>query len=657
MELKMDSKIESPMMESPNEILFKLTEWNTTQSLGRLAQTCSLWNIIVNTDKDEYQWKKRVFQELTKQPKLKHRESFKDYYKNIYDDKNYSSYKNYLTKPIEEYVEEGENALIDNSTKYSLEAYLITACGTGVEVWAEKLIKLGANPNRIVGCRNPLQEATVNGHLHIIELLMSHGANINFFDEITNQTVFHAALDSPFPEGCLKKILNYENHKEVMVLPPLHIAVILNDLELIKKLFDEQIDLDELDSRELSPLGWAIILGRTKCVEILIEEGASLENVADASHERCAHGTFGSVSALRLAIGNKQELSLKLILKNGENPNVTWEDRDLEEDRIFTPIEFAVDQNFPEGLKLLLQYGAKRGFNEAFCKAASGGYLECLKILSNKNVDTNYTKCSKTEGHKNSSIHKDRPLTLAAKYGHTACVSFLLSIGANPNLTTSYQYSQFGKNVRNVENISALHEAVKHLVSVGVLSSSSGRLSDGSDYFENKNTKVKLEFGQENFDPLDINNVLSYQAILSLELLLKHGAKVNFVDSEKKSALSILISGIRKEKDIIDINRNKMIICALDVLFKYNVDPNIVIQIYDYALKKTESFSPLQYALKLENLSLIKTLVEKGNVNINAQDSEGNTQLQIASKKENSEIIEYLNEKLSGMTIHQKSRF
>lgn len=649
------------MMEFSDEVLVRIARWNKIESLGNLAQTCKKWHSI---SKDETEWKNKIFSELTKQPKLKVGGSYKDYYKNIYNSRSSSSYRNYLTRPIEIFVEGDEHSYTENY--YTLENYLIEACSIGAEIWANKLIELGVNLDMptsrydTITCgEDALKEATRKGHLHIIDLLITRGVNINFFARICEETVFHEALNSPIPEECLKKLLNPQNYEKVTVLPAQHKAIILNDLALVKQLFDDQIDFNELDSYRVSPLGWAIMLGRTECVKMLLKKRVSLKNVAPSHY---AEG-LGLGSALRLTIAKKQAFLLKLILENGGNPNESWvqnqsiSKRGHLKSKYSTPIEFVVSKNFPEGLKLLIQYGATDGFDEALDTAAICDYLDCLRILINQSDALNDQKSArrKNYNYKQSNIDIDGILSTTARYGSTDSLHFLLNMEANSNLNTSRKPSESGKNL-------ALHAAAAHLAGLKGMTncyylSSHLDQHDSYDDCPDEFSKARFEFGQTNYDPLDTKNIFSYQAILSLKLLLKHGSEVNFTINEKHSALSILVLGIAKKNDIISINTNKIIMCAIELLFEYGVDDNIAIEIFDETINEIVDSSPLHYALKLENLNLVKLFIEKGSIEINDKDADGNTPLQIASEIGNKEIIQYLSEKEIETSISHKLKF
>jgi ankyrin repeat protein len=604
---------------------------------------------------------------MNQHPKLRPGQSYKNYYEINYDFKvsphssheplcDDSNYKSFLTKPLV-----GVNEDDYGFARYSLDAYLESACILGAEIWVDQLIGMGASTNKLVNGRSMLMLAAEYGQLHLIELLVNKGCDINLRSQEefrTKITLFHSALIAPEPSKCLKIIFDciIKNSLKIQVMPLMHYLVARNKRTSLKKAVERREQLNARDSGGLTAVGWAIILDRIECLKVLNDAGASLDDVADFNFVNYgAHLFTGDAHGLILAIEWQNTRSLIFILESGIKPNNVFAlnpDHDSE-CRYITPLELAVMKNYSDGVALLLKFGASTGFSGAFCKAASLGYLKILMLMAKVARDVNIAhKVSKKE-RKSSEILEDTPLALAAENGHTECIGFLLSINSNPNRysrhETSYFPSYTGKEhpsaSTEINIFSPLINAVRYLLSLCTVHVSASRsiktVIKSSCFFENveyyrkrdaRNEQIRLEFGGDHYKPLDKNNVLSLDARRNIVFLLHKGADVNHSDEQGNTALSILISAVRNENNAIKKNHNKLILAAIVLL-----------------IKKGAIMPAGQLHLLLKrghaNLECVRVFVEIGLVKISAVDDAGNTLLAIAKSQGDKDIMDYLAEK------------
>ncbi|MDQ2994235.1 MAG: ankyrin repeat domain-containing protein, partial [Pseudomonadota bacterium] len=579
------------MMEIlPNDILIEMAKRFSVEATGRIAQTCKRWRQISNANN---LWLARIKLELTEQPQLRYGESYKEHYENVYDykERNYQyppkaeldgdNYKCFLTRPIVP-CEDSE----DSYVRHSLQAYLRVACRIGAEIWFAKLIQIDTQGHIRIDYDNLLMESVRNEQLHLIPLLTNNGANINFVDKknYTASGIFQTALKLDSHRHCLQALFN--SNQPLTIIPRRHLLVIINEPELLDKNLKSDGNHAKKDRIGLSSIGWAIILGREKCLEVLVKHKVSLDEVADPDYmSNSGYTQCGQVPAMLFALARRKIKILAFLLKKFGINAVGYPYMDPYYTDIchITLLEYAVKINFTQAVELLLQSGANTHLQEAFCEAASRGFLDCLKLLASARPAVNATLATAKHEEKNWLISEDLPLTLAARSGHTPCISFLLQMHANPNLHASrktgvtrrsyhselhaakhnptlfaqIQDTRYATVYSNDTHISALNLAAKFLISIGDLYHCSffKTLTGSSTYNEDikalkikidHNQKILLEFDRCDYDPTSIENRLSTNAIENIKLLLIKDAKANHKDSNGMSALSILLSGFKK---------------------------------------------------------------------------------------------------------------
>uniref|UniRef100_A0A8C0V8T8 Ankyrin repeat and death domain containing 1B n=1 Tax=Cyanistes caeruleus TaxID=156563 RepID=A0A8C0V8T8_CYACU len=137
----------------------------------------------------------------------------------------------------------------------------------GHEKYAELLLEAWSDIN--VSTQNnssALQIAIQNGHLSLITFLIDKNIDL-----------------VPKPEKCLWfiKTLNWSLGPQMILQKnsPLHLAVISNNLPVVKRLLDANHDINSLNHRQETPLHLAADLGNVELVEVLLKSGCNLKTI------------------------------------------------------------------------------------------------------------------------------------------------------------------------------------------------------------------------------------------------------------------------------------------------------------------------------------------------------------------------------------------
>ncbi|ROW04579.1 hypothetical protein VMCG_05053 [Cytospora schulzeri] len=127
-------------------------------------------------------------------------------------------------------------------------------------------------------------------------------------------------------------------------LTPLHVAAQKGRDKIVRTLLQHNADCNAKDSDGLTPLAHATIGGHTEVVALLLEHGAQISEVDN----QCR-------TALHWAVMRQREGVLEVLLENcgREHPAIDEYDRTGR-----APVHIAIETNFEEGLRLLLQFGA-----------------------------------------------------------------------------------------------------------------------------------------------------------------------------------------------------------------------------------------------------------------------------------------------------------
>jgi ankyrin repeat protein/WD40 repeat protein len=159
---------------------------------------------------------------------------------------------------------------------------LHSAAGNGFVRTVEALLKHGAAPDRCLKSgETPLHAAALGGHLEVMRLLKSAGANID------------AAAGGK---------------------TPLHMAISVGHEEAAKFLVEQGANCNAvtLDGDSEVPLHAAAMFGNANIVKLLIDHGANLDAAMT--------GRFAGVTPLHLAIARQHHDAARLLLSSGADP-------------------------------------------------------------------------------------------------------------------------------------------------------------------------------------------------------------------------------------------------------------------------------------------------------------------------------------------------
>ena len=148
----------------------------------------------------------------------------------------------------------------------------------------------------------PLVYAVMSGNVNIVKLLVENGAR---FDVTVGgaMTAIHAAA-----------IAGSREMVEVFIfygadIPPLHSAAVTGDVARLSSLLAQGVDVNMRDKGGWTPLLWAICLGQTEVVELLVAAGADVNAGWNAG--------LMSLTPLSFAVERGQTEITEILIKNG----------------------------------------------------------------------------------------------------------------------------------------------------------------------------------------------------------------------------------------------------------------------------------------------------------------------------------------------------
>ena len=342
---------------------------------------------------------------------------------------------------------------------------LLEASRSGRIREAQKLLDAGANVDTCsdgVACKGtvgergggtPLSLAFEGGHLGIIEMLLSRGADPNSADNENSSPLHTATLDGHI--DVVRHLLTMgadPNLRDTELQMPLCDAALEGCEDVIECLLEASADPDATDSTNRMPLFDACSNGHNGVVQSLLATGADPNARDDTGQtpvfEACSNSRDGVVREL---ISNSD-----LHVRN--NLGCTALDVAAASDHLNLETVRLLAQNEREPVNTPNNKGDS---NECLLEASRSGCVrEEQKLLdAGTNVNTcNGVACKGTMGEWGGGT----PLSLAFEGGHPGIVEMLLSHGSDPNSADD-------------ENSSPLHTAtldghidvVRHLLTMG----------------------------------------------------------------------------------------------------------------------------------------------------------------------------------------------
>ena len=453
--------------------------------------------------------------------------------------------------------------------------------------------------------RSPLHLASILGELTTVKMLVKAGADVRATDAERDTCLTLAAYDGHtdtvrylvgLPEVDL-------NHQDSNNFTALHFAVQEKRADVVQVLIDAGADIETKDDEGRSPLLLASIEGELTTVKTLVEAGADVR-ATDAERDTCltlaAH--FGHTETVRYLVGL---------------PEV---DLNHQEYRNFTALHFAVQEKHGDLVQVLIDVGAdietKTDTGRSPLHLASlSGALTTVMMLVKAGADVRATDSN-----------RDTCLTLAAHFGHTDTVRYLVGL---PEVDLNHQDS---KNYNT-----ALHVAVerKHGNVVQVL------IDAGAD-IETRN--------DEGRSPLHLASISG--ELTTMKMLVKAGADVRDTDADGDTCLTL--AAYDGHTDTV-----RYLLCLPEVDLNHQDSDNYtalhvavnekhgdVVQVLigagaDIETRNDKGGSPLHTASISGELTTVKMLVEAG-ADVRATTAQRDTCLTLAAYLGHTDTVRYL---------------
>ncbi|MGB2247616.1 MAG: ankyrin repeat domain-containing protein [Alcanivorax sediminis] len=326
---------------------------------------------------------------------------------------------------------------------------LLTSLNSDNLALATLLLEAGADPDRVVDetGRPPIHVATEKQNLDMVDLLVSHGANLELvYSEGTPLLRATMLNQTELAEHLLAKGANAATTNSIGV-PALYYAL-ANNRPLAARLLQAGADANAttLAHSNQSLLEWAVAQNKRDTVILLLEQGATVTD--SALHTAVSStGIDVAVTAALLATGVNPDGALEhpnvaaaakanhlaalgLLLAAGASPSP------LASEQFNPPLMYAAENDNVAMIDMLLTAGAEvdqmsnKGYTSLY-QAAYHGKGEALQRLiaaggdpNSKNGDGPYT-----------------PVMSAADNGHKEILLQLITAGADVNVTTTDGYT------------------------------------------------------------------------------------------------------------------------------------------------------------------------------------------------------------------------
>lgn len=222
----------------------------------------------------------------------------------------------------------------------------------------QEIISKGGNINIVNkdGC-SLLEESIWNGNIEIIDALITSGADINQAFGINHDMLLHFVLD----------VISTKD---------------INNVDVLQLLLEKGVNIEEndRDNEEGTPLHYAILTNNIKAVDLLIKKGADCNSIATCDGETpvfYAASEIGNIDAIKLLINAGADINI---------PNIR--------SSMWTPLMVAIYYRHEEIVRILIAAGADVTNTDIDSKNAldiASGHcsIDIINLLIEKGSDVN----------------------------------------------------------------------------------------------------------------------------------------------------------------------------------------------------------------------------------------------------------------------------
>lgn len=451
----------------------------------------------------------------------------------------------------------------DNGAKNVMDDAIRGGCISVVKTLLDNGFNVNANIGDDEDTFTPLMVAAHTGELDILKLLLEKGADIYSID-YDGDYVMHFAVRS----GSLE-IVEHLLHIGVKVTignteryTPLQLACLDGFLDIVLALLRKGAEVNGFQEDASSPLSLSCGRGDIEVVKLLLSYGANILEESDegytAFHSLCISGKRYDCDDRLLNEGSVIEKSKTEILRIfiereggyiGLNKEITDEDGD-------TLLHMATESGDLDKMKLLLENGAD--VNNINYGGVSPLFLVSEEITWGRNC---LTKKKEWNYDYDSNLHE-----------------LLIEHGASVN----------GKGCFRTILYSAVLSDNIVLIK--------GLLDNGADI--NGDTSECVD-PDTDIDPSPIRAAVVRKNCSIVELLLKRGADVNYLDRDNKYLIDLALDPLYEEKDMVELllkygadishikGNNAHVVNATENLRKRKFGPTTIHQFIEQEVKKT----------------------------------------------------------------------
>jgi putative CocE/NonD family hydrolase len=446
------------------------------------------------------------------------------------------------------------------------------------------------------------------------------------------QTIYHGGEHAtriilPWVPNMAEDVTQQTKPAEIQPITQLHQAAAQGDLERVRSLISNGIDVNAKGSSGDTALHCAAQNDHKEIVQVLLANGADVN---------ARQGEDGS-TALEHAVRNKNKDLVHLLITKGADVNLSGWD--------YPPLVSAVWEEDKAMVELLVNHGAKFDAKNkdgwtAFRWAAAQGSRDIVEFFVSKGADVSTFHLAACMGdltrvksflEQGADINaKDElgwtPLYWAASTSQTEVAEFLIAKGALVDVRTHF-------------NSTPLHQAAQ----AGDVRLLTSLISKGAD------VNARDRFGRT---PSEAAALAGHTEVA--EQVIAKTINANAKDDNGLTRLHRAASSGRK--DIaemylargadVNIRDNNYEFTALHYAARFgnkNVAEVLIAKGADIKAKDRWDYQPIHWAAYHDRVDVVELLISKG-ADVNAKTSLGQTPLQLAKPRRNTATIEVLRE-------------